>query len=548
MCFPAGTLIRLADGTHRAIDELRPLDRVMTAEGMSGLVVKVGVRFHDEGLVRIRLRGRSDGLRCTAEHPILTHRGYVPAGELRLRDEVALPRRTWHERDDLFLPGVIATWPKESRRVHHAGGVATVVSAPPTTVKLDFRFGRLLGLYAAEGYARKTRSQVSFSFGKHEAETLVPETVELLRDLLGIEARVQHRAHNVVIVNVGGKHWCEMFTALCGQGAKGKRLAIDGPPEFKRGFFSGWMDGDGWKPSKKPDRALRHIGVTISHCLALDAWAIGNDLGIAPTLAYSDPKLSGSVRQRRYDLTFAPEAKNPHSRLTDEACWRRVTALEHEDFAGYVYNLEVEGDHSYVAEGFGVHNCVAYTSASIHQHMQWADHGKFLTFDPAELYTRCKERDGFAGEGTFIRIAMAVMRERGMWARKSRYLAADAVFPIQSYVRLRAAQEIKEALYTVGPVAFGTMVDEGIYKPVPRTGKVAVLPPPAPSKKIGGHAMCVVGYDATDGLLLKNSWNTSWGTGGYAWMGWGYLTTYPAWDAWRSMDLPDDVLAEILGG
>jgi hypothetical protein len=38
--------------------------------------------------------------------------------------------------------------------------------------------------------------------------------------------------------------------------------------------------------------------------------------------------------------------------------WATIRDLDRKPFDGEVYNLEVEGDHSYVAEGVGVHNCV----------------------------------------------------------------------------------------------------------------------------------------------------------------------------------------------
>ena len=46
---------------------------------------------------------------------------------------------------------------------------------------------------------------------------------------------------------------------------------------------------------------------------------------------------------------------------------------------------------------------------------------------------------------------------------------------------------------------------------------------------VGGHAMCVVGYDG-DNFEIVNSWGTGWRNGGFAWLTSGRLAT--ATDLW----------------
>lgn len=41
-----------------------------------------------------------------------------------------------------------------------------------------------------------------------------------------------------------------------------------------------------------------------------------------------------------------------------------VIAITNDPFDGYVYNLECEGDHTFIADGFAVHNC-AYTDEKL---------------------------------------------------------------------------------------------------------------------------------------------------------------------------------------
>jgi C1A family cysteine protease len=61
----------------------------------------------------------------------------------------------------------------------------------------------------------------------------------------------------------------------------------------------------------------------------------------------------------------------------------------------------------------------------------------------------------------------------------------------------------------------------------PEVAKTGVVPMPTPTEAtIGGHAVLVVGYDdSQNAWLVRNSWGTSWGIGGYFWMPYQYFTT-----------------------
>lgn len=183
--------------------------------------------------------------------------------------------------------------------------------------------------------------------------------------------------------------------------------------------------------------------------------------------------------------------------------------------------------------------CVAYTMASIKMEEEYRETQNYWSFDPADLYRQCKQIDGMPDmEGTVIRVAMKIVQSQGMLGK-----LADKSdrFKISNYVRLTSISDIKQALSTVGAVAFGTQVDTSIeevngdYIPLP-TGNSA-----------GGHCMTIAGYDdnkACDYLwnspgafLIKNSWGEPWGNKGYAWMPYGHLNVYPGWDCWRAIDM-----------
>lgn len=357
-CHPPGTYVRLADGSQRRIEDVRLLDQVATAEGRTGVVTETMVRRADT-LLRVRLRGHF-GLRCTPSHPLLTERGYVEARDLQVGDRVAVTRYLPADSEPLDPRNLVDM--REFRGVSegtvNTGGVMTQIAALPAAIERSPEWGRLVGLYAAEGST--TANKVVWSFGSHEHETLVPETVDLIKRTLGAVARVQVRPNNLRTVVVYGKHWRRLFEALVpGTSRHGnKHLSghvTAGPPDYLRALLEGWLDGDGHR------RRQGVQGITVCKQLALDMHAIANGLGLAPTLAGSKPSVNrhAATRQFRWDVGIA-RGITSQSLTDDAATWRKVVSVDSEDYDGWVYNLEVEGDHSYVADGIGSHNCVEF--------------------------------------------------------------------------------------------------------------------------------------------------------------------------------------------
>ncbi|MCL4439262.1 MAG: cysteine protease [Firmicutes bacterium] len=104
-------------------------------------------------------------------------------------------------------------------------------------------------------------------------------------------------------------------------------------------------------------------------------------------------------------------------------------------------------------------------------------------------------------------------------------------------------KRIKEGLAAGLPQAFGFTV----YNSVSQAGESGMIPFPSPGEKIlGGHAMAAVGYndsikiknnsrggvELTGALLVRNSWGSEWGSGGYGWLPYDYVLKGLAIDWW----------------
>jgi len=190
--------------------------------------------------------------------------------------------------------------------------------------------------------------------------------------------------------------------------------------------------------------------------------------------------------------------------------------------------------------------CTCYATATLKMHQEFKEHKKYYKFDPAWLYAIAKSKDGIPDQdGTYLRIVLAEIQNTGYLAKAERYkLKDDTHFKIEKYVRLTSIQQVKEALYHVGPVVFGIMLDDGIYTP----DKTGVIPEPN-DRTIGGHAMAMVGWNdnkkcqgSKGAFLVKNSWGAEYGNKGYIWYPYSHFTHYDEWDAWRTVDASELVV------
>ncbi len=96
---------------------------------------------------------------------------------------------------------------------------------------------------------------------------------------------------------------------------------------------------------------------------------------------------------------------------------------------------------------------------------------------------------------------------------------------ISEYLRIQSLPEMRQCLASGSPFVFGFAVYESFESPeVARTGEV---PMPEPDERVlGGHAVCAVGYDDSERVLIvRNSWGPSWGDRGYFYLPYAYVDT-----------------------
>lgn len=94
-------------------------------------------------------------------------------------------------------------------------------------------------------------------------------------------------------------------------------------------------------------------------------------------------------------------------------------------------------------------------------------------------------------------------------------------------------QEVKHALSNQTPVIFGFNVPQALFNLTPE----AMMPlPKADEVRIGGHAVCAIGYDdEKQALLIRNSYGVDFGDQGYFYMPYEFiLGSYLEGEEWQT--------------
>jgi C1A family cysteine protease len=93
-----------------------------------------------------------------------------------------------------------------------------------------------------------------------------------------------------------------------------------------------------------------------------------------------------------------------------------------------------------------------------------------------------------------------------------------------AYLRVNQSLADITACIAAGfPVVFGISVYDSFESDV--VAKTGVVPMPgANESNLGGHAICMVGYDNNKRLFkFRNSWGSSWGDKGYGYLPYAYV-------------------------
>ncbi|HLA47520.1 MAG TPA: ribonucleotide reductase N-terminal alpha domain-containing protein [Thermoplasmata archaeon] len=354
-CFAAGTAVSTIAGP-KPVEEIVVGDLVLTHQGRYRRVVAT---MHREAPVhRIKIH-RLPAMFATEEHPFLTPDGWVKARDLMGRHVRVGGAAEPVTRTEIEFEGEVegdlvhrrkAGRSEMSLARHRVLGTRSLQIKPvKARVQLDEEIGWFFGMYLAEGEINPKLRAVRFTLGLHE-EAIAAQLMAILRERFALDSEITHVVNaptSWLSVRVHSKIFCEWLAGEFDRGFASKKLPEwihATPPEFRAGLLRGVADGDGTHVNANQTR------VTLSNePLVRQLFELAVGLGKTP--AMKPVYMPRAATARPWSITIGGRPM-----YVREGAYL-VESVEPVEGVTTVYNLEVEEDNTYVANGVIVHNC-----------------------------------------------------------------------------------------------------------------------------------------------------------------------------------------------
>ncbi|MDR5672388.1 LAGLIDADG family homing endonuclease [Halalkaliarchaeum sp. AArc-GB] len=386
MCFVPGTKILTPNGTT-PIEELDEGQLVIDENGDAQPVTETMERFVDEDIVELTPKRINKPLRVTEEHPFKVVREdrfeWVDAGDLEEGDRLVLGH--WRAENDIAIDGTIdLTEVASGPLVFTDGGVVinrehygVSKGTPPAAFESEVPtedFATVAGWYLAEGsirYQRGIPSTVTFTLNNDERAAA--EEIREALNSFGVDSRIREvEDRNTLHVHAEHTSFAGFIEGTFGTGASEKsvpRFLWNAPVSVQARVLETLFEGDG--RLEKRGKSQR-VQLKLANEEIVDfVFQVGVRCGVQ----FSRHDRTPEDRQPTYSVSASvstalgtpleclfeevPDGFAPRDR-TKQANGREVVAIdsiERTHYSGPVYNAEVAGTHTYVAEDVVVHNC-----------------------------------------------------------------------------------------------------------------------------------------------------------------------------------------------
>lgn len=469
-CFPKGTMIASTRGLI-PIEAIQVGDEVLTHEHRFRRVLRTGSKMAET--VEVTGQGHY-GFVTTANHPFLARQKMGQSTRVNGR----AVRKTWITDADWVAAGhmegkhwaCVSRWPEMAMPPITVIGNETVPSLPARDLMM------IAGAYLGDGWIRSNERRGAVMFG------LNPRKLDALRPAFDAYGKWHSSQEQTTVrATICSRPLARWLAENFGTGAANKRVPMWalGHPE-REALLQGYLLTDGGKVQ------FGHRATTISPDLALTMRMLAVSCGYSSSVGFSERPATHKIEGRTvnqsdtYTVTFGTSAR---SSFEDGGFrWQRVRSVQPTGRVERVYDLEVEEDHSYVADGICVHNCQSFSVAG--KRLGLDDPRGHLTLEFLALARRLQPRwivwenvpgvlsdDGGRTFGTFL----GLLGECGFrWA----YRVLDAQFVRVAGIE-RAVPQRRRRVFVVGCAGNGPRPEAVLFERESLSGH------PAPRREAG---------------------------------------------------------------
>lgn len=363
-CFVAGTMIMTDDG-FKPIEEIKVDDMVLTHVNQYRRVLQVGKKPSTD-IIKVRAT-MCDEIFCTPNHPFYVRelyrygrksiRGFREpkwknAGELSKGDYLGMPVNNVAE-----LP----TW---AGTTLHRGTHYDAVNELSALMDKE-AFWYVMGRYVGDGWQRcdKTHKAILIAFYEEDAESLTSAVESLGWNYTTTCEKTCNK------MTIYGKELCE-FVSRYGKYAHGKHIDMETlnlPTHLLVSFLEGYLDSDGCYVNGE------YRITTVSRELAYGVMQAVAKCFHRPSRIYKVKRPGKYIIEERevnqrdtYTITWhTDDRKQDKAFYEDGYVWYPLKDVSKTNRREFVYNMEVEADNSYTANGAIVHNCQSISQAGL---------------------------------------------------------------------------------------------------------------------------------------------------------------------------------------
>lgn len=370
-CFAGHTLIANKRGLV-PISQVSVGDEVLTHRGRWRRVLATGHKLATTTF--IHGQGHSDGIETTDDHPFYARqkkRVWLGRDAGSWRSVMGEP--DWKAAKDMVgrFWASPTVWPESE--VPAIDAIGRERDAPDVTAALMRVAGRWLG----DGWCRinDRRGYVLICCAKHERETVERELLDAGLRFSVSDERTTFR------FQIASRALARWLIDNFNSGARNKTVPtwlLGLPEDLRESFFQGYLAADGCKTTNG------HRASTVSRGIALGLTLLAHTLGLSVSRRFVLVNRKTATIENRevrehgfYQLTFYHRSR---SSVADGLHrWGLVRKLSR-GRETTVFNLEVEEDNSYVADGIVVHNCQSFSVAGLRKGLDDPRGDLMLTF------------------------------------------------------------------------------------------------------------------------------------------------------------------------
>lgn len=367
-CFPAGTLVLCRDG-FKPIEEVQVGDEVLTHRGRFQRVVRTMKRQAET----VILQGYGHPLmKTTPNHPFYASKRMRVWNNARRNYDVVFADPVWVSASE--MKGKYWASPVEFpvMEVPPIEAIGNETSVPEITPQLMWVIGAWLGDGWAEQDDRRGRVTICCSQNENEADIL-----EKRIEAAGLHAtRVPQRTTIRFIIS--SRAFARWLTQHFGKGAEGKKLptwALGMKKEFREALLDGYRFADG--SDYKDGFRITTISKSLAIGMKLLAQSLGWNVCLYRYEIERDTRIEGWAVNEKPQWQIVAHSKSRSAFRHKNYVFGLVRSIT-PGGVEWVYDLTVETDHSFLADGLVVHNCQDLSIAGKRQGLSGARSGLFF--------------------------------------------------------------------------------------------------------------------------------------------------------------------------